>query len=657
MTNPIEELIKQIEDIIKKFLEDKGILEYISDFGIKESPQTKFGDYNTAICFRIAKILKEQPRNIAEMLIDSINLRNYNLIKEVKNENGYVNFFINYTEFNFLVLKTINEMGSNYGRLENIDKDKKILIEHTSVNPNKPWHVGHARNAILGDTIARLYKKAGYNIEVQNYIDDTGKQVADTLFAMDYFGFDGLPNDKRIDHWMGKIYVDIYKLMDELQSKIKKSKELGEKTTNYEDKLNEIINGIENKIKLVEKGIYRNIVEKCVKDQLKTAFKLRIFYDLLSWESDIVRAGLFNESLNIIKKSKYVQYVEEGKLKGCLTILIDKYLEDNPNDKETRKLFYGMSEPNKVLLRSDGTSTYVAKDIAYQMWKFGLLKKNMKYKLFINQPNGQQLWTTAPDGETNDKFGHADKIINVIGMEQMYEQSCVAISLKIMDFNEYYKNSYHLGYAHVKLKEGRMSGRKGIWTATDDIINEAILRAKNEIKKRRIDFPEDKLEKTAESIGISAIRYALINQNPTKEIIFDWDTVLNFDGDAAPYLQYAYARTAGILREAKKRNISFSKKNLKTVSKLITHEELILIKNLGLYPQIIENCIINYDPSILTQFTYNLTQIFSRFYTKCPILPTKDIELREARLILVESFQTVLKSIFDVLGIDILEKM
>ncbi|MHA1251875.1 MAG: arginine--tRNA ligase domain-containing protein, partial [Candidatus Helarchaeota archaeon] len=416
---------------------------------MRQSPQPQYGDYNTSICFRLAKLLKENPAGIAKRLADSVKLDQYSLIKEIKVEGGYVNFFIDYTNFNYTVLNTIFKMGMDYGRLENIDSSKKILIEHTSVNPNKPWHVGHARNAILGDTIARLFRKAGYNIEVQNYIDDTGKQVADTLFAMDYFGIKELPNDKRIDHWMGKIYVDIYKEMDKLKSEIEKKKVENLNTGELEKKLNEINKGIEEKLKEVETGKYRNIVEKCVKDQLKTAFRLKIYYDLLSWESDIVRSGLFEESLELIKKSKYIDLVSEGKLKGCLTILIDRYMEEHPNDKETKKLFQGMAEPNKVLLRSDGTSTYVAKDIAYQMWKFGLLNRDMKYKLFLKQPNGKELWTTAPDGEKINRFGKGFKVINVIGIEQTYEQACVSIALKILDYIDQYKNSYHLGYAHV----------------------------------------------------------------------------------------------------------------------------------------------------------------------------------------------------------------
>jgi arginyl-tRNA synthetase len=358
-----------------------------------------------------------------------------------------------------------------------------------------------------------------------------------------------------------------------------------------------------------------------------------------------------------MKKSEYIDLVESGTLKGCWTLIIDKYMENNPDDEEAKKLFQGMAEPNKVLLRSDGTSTYVSKDIAYQMWKFGLLNRDMKYKVFLKQPNGDNLFTTDPEGEKSGVFGKGDKIINVIGMEQMYEQSCVAIALKIMDFMKEYDNSYHLGYAHVKLKEGRMSGRKGIWTATDEIIDEAVSRARKEIMDRREDFSKEELEKTSESIGISAVRYALLNQSPTKEIVFDWDTVLSFDGDAGPYLQYAYARTSGIMRESKSRGVSFSSINKKFASLLKEDEEVNLIKDLATLPFIINKSINEYDPSILTQYTIRLTQTFSKFYTNCPILPIEDQDLREARLILVQSFRIVLESIFSILGIGTLDKM
>ncbi len=669
--NPNEEFRKEIKAVISAFLESNNISIPVSEILLEYPPNPEFGDLSTSIAFTLASKLKKNLMDISREIIKYYNPEVHKLISKAEAVDGYGNFFINTERFNTLVINTIKNLGKKFGEIEK-KSDEKILIEHTSVNPNKPWHVGHARNAVLGDTLARIYRRAGYNVEVQNYIDDTGKQVADTIYAMNLFG-ETLPEDKKIDRWMGDIYVHIYKILgqeghlkEELEDIDKKifSTDNAQELMKLERKRDGILNlldiiekineGINYVMHDVEKGVYRNIVAKCVRDQLKIAYKLNIFYDLLTWESDIVGAGLFEEAMDKIKSSPYVVNPDEGPYKGCWILAIKKYLDDNPDDGKAIKLFWNMKEPDKVLIRSNGVPTYVAKDIALQMWKFGLLNKDMKYEEWNSQPNGQLLWTSSPGGKGMNRFARADLVINVIGTEQSYDQECVYTALKICGHLNEYNNSRHFGYAHVRMETGRMSGRKGIWIAVDDILDEAVRLAYKEVDKRRSDFSEEKKRKVSEAVGISAVRYALANQIPSKEIIFKWDEVLNFEGDTAPYIQYAHVRLSSILRKAEEKGVRAENQNY---GLLTTVDEKNLIKHLAMFPDQIENAISNLDPSIITRYAYMLANYLNKFYTTSPVLSEENRNIQEARLGLVKASKIVMENVHDTLGLTLLEEM
>ena len=670
--NPYEEFRKEVKAVICAFLESNNISIPVSEISLEYPPNPEFGDLSTSIAFTFASKLKKNLIDISREIVKYYNLEVHKLISKAEVVGGYSNFFINTERFNTLVINTIKKLGKKYGEIEK-KTDEKILIEHTSVNPNKPWHVGHARNAILGDTLARIYRRAGYNIEVQNYIDDTGKQVADTIFAMNLFDKPLPEEDKKIDRWMGDIYVDIYKILGQEEHLKEELEKIDKKIFNTDDaqelmKLERKRDGILNLLDIiekineginyvmhdVEKGVYRNVVAKCVRDQLKIAYKLSIFYDLLTWESDIVGAGLFEEAMDKIKSSLYVVKPDEGSYKGCWVLAIKKYLNDNTDDAKAIKLFAGMEEPDKVLIRSNGTPTYVAKDIAFQMWKFSLLNKNMKYEVWDTQPNGQLLWTSSPTGKDMNRFARANMVINVIGTEQSYDQECVYTALKICGYHNEYNNSRHFGYAHVRMETGRMSGRKGIWIAVDDILDEAVRLAYKEVDKRRSDFSEEKKRKVSEAVGISAVRYALTNQIPSKEIIFKWDEVLNFEGDTAPYIQYAHVRLSSILRKAKERGLEVKNSNY---GLLTTMDEKNLIKHLAMFPDQIENAISGLDPSIITRYAYMLANYLNKFYTTSPVLSEENRNIREARLELVEASKIVMENVHDTLGLTLLEEM
>ncbi len=618
-----------LEEEIKKMVEEKG-LTFEGEIIFDETPSMELGDFATTVAFQLAKIFKKAPRMIAQEIVEKIKdkLPEYILKVEVAGA-GYINFFLNYEKFSKSTIEEILEKKCNYGKSE-IGKGKKVIVEHTSVNPTKPLHMGHARNAILGDTMARIMKALGYNVEVQNYIDDLGIQFAEVLWG--YLNLGKKPEGK-IDQWLGLLYVDVHKAMKENPEIEKQVRELMKKLEEGEEEISEI---------------GRKLAEKCVRAQMETTYKLNITYDLLSWESDIVRSGIFEEAYGKIEQNPHFEWAKEGPYKGAFIMKLSH-------------LFPDMENPDKVLIRSDGTATYTGKDIAYHMWKFGLVNADMLYKIWEKREfKGKdiEVWTTAKDGqEMKGRFGNADIVINVIGAEQKYPQKVVAYALKLLGHEEKFKNFYHLAYEHVVLPEGKFSGRKGTWIGftVDEVLDEAIRRAKALVEEKNPNLSEEEKESIAKAVGVGAIRFNILKYSAEKIIVFRWEDVLNFEGESAPYVQYAHARCASILRKAKEKGINV---DLATAdfSKLTDKKEKSLVKLLSKFPEIVKEAGRDVKPHLLPWYANELAMTFNKFYMALPVLKAEK-GLREARLALVLATKQVLKNVLELMGIDAPERM
>ena len=321
------------------------------DAAIQETPSTKPGDYGTPAAFQMAKAAGKNPAEVAAQLAQAIVLPAG--IKKVEATGPFINFFLDVGAFVRGVVERPFELPKREG---------KVVIEHTSVNPNKELHVGHLRNVVLGDSMARILRAAGHTVEVQNYIDDTGRQAAESIFAMQHYGREWNGTQK-YDHWMGEGYVKL----------------------NADPQKPELEPQISAVMHQLEAGKLRSEVEKIVQAQLETCFRLGARYDLLNWESDVVGSGLLKQAMTILEGSKYTSRPTEGKYAGTFIMDVSEFMP-------------GLEEPNVVLVRSDGNAMYAAKDIGYQFWKFGLFE-GMKFKLFMTDPNGNEIWTSAPDGQ------------------------------------------------------------------------------------------------------------------------------------------------------------------------------------------------------------------------------------------------------------------
>ena len=646
----LKEVIDEIRQIVDKALFD---LEFEKlDYDVSEPPKTEFGDLTTNIAFLLSKRIHKKPNEIAkELVYNSINpqLKNIGKNSLILNANahisGHINFYINYVTFNKFLLQWVNEndlLKSTNGF------NKKIVIEHTSVNPNKALHIGHLRNAIIGDSLYRLFKLTNHSTFVLNYIDDSGVQVADLIVAFKFAGFspEDIGNDIKFDQYCGEVYVR----MNEL----------------YKTNL-ELIEKRKLVIKEIEQGnneiaqFTHFIVEKIVEQQLQSCWRIKSRYDLLVIESQILLSKLWEQTFNLLKEKNIIYYSTKGKNINCWV------LRDEHNEE-------------KVIIRSDGTATYIAKDISFAVWKLNLVTDPFIYSKISLQWDKSILWKTMLKSEnTNDssfqqidfsfKEKRPDKVITVIDSRQARLQKIISVVLNNIETNINKKYIY-LGYETVALspksvqdigvelnninkKIIHMSGRKGIFINADTILNKLHKKAYYEVKKRNPSLDDITISGIAEGIAVSAIRYNLLRQDVDKMITFDIEEALNLEGDTSLYLQYTFARAMRIIEKSNDSIEEFiNGKNAKIRCDLLNNTiEIDLIKEISKLNIIIEESINTLNPKIITKYANRISTKFNSFYENIPVLSSEQI-YKESRLTLVKVFVKVLANLFKILGIE-----
>ena len=615
------------------------------DFNISESPRKEFGDLSCNIAFLLSKKLKRRPVDIANEIIEK-ELKPYIEKKKADNSmsfilsveshpSGYINFKTNVAN---LASYALNEVlkNPNYGFIK-IGNREKIIIEHTSINPNKAVHVGHMRNVILGDTLYRILKATNYEVKVLNYIDDSGLQVADIVVGFKFAGLPLNPIDESIkfDQYCGdEVYVKI--------------NEMYKDDHNLEEKRILVLKEMEQGTSEIAQFALQ-ISMRVLKDQLKTCWRIKAHYDLLNFESQIVISGLWNKSFEMLKENRIVTLQTQGKNKNCWVIKQD-------------------NEEEKVIVRSDGTATYIAKDIPYAAWKLGLVEDPFFYYKFTVQWDGSILWSTTLDPNSGNSkhpwFNSADKVITVIDSRQTRLQRIITKVLSSLRVNN--DRYYHLAYEAITLSSEtakilglnigdrqfmHISGRKGIYVNADYVLNKLQAIAYKEVKKRNPDLLENDINMIAEEIGISAIRYNLIKQDLDKIITFDIVDSLSLVGNTGPYLQYTYARSQRILEK-------YGEKIKSGNFNLLTQEyEVDLIKIIAKMDLEIEQTVKTLNPKLLAKYAYDLATAFNLFYEKVPVLREENKEIMLSRLALVKSLGITLKNIFSLLGISALDRM
>ena len=587
----------------------------------------KTGDLSSRIAFGMAKAnpsSKGNPAIIAGELAKKIT--SLEIVKKSKNfskieaAGPYINFYLSDHAYAKIV-EDILLKKSEFGKSSSKKKKGKVIIEFPSVNPNKPWHIGHLRNALLGDSVARIVEFDGYSVERMDYIDDLGLQVAQSLWG--FLNYDSNPpQGSKFDNWIGHQYVGIAKKFEE------------DKT---------VVDGVREVLKSMEHGdneiaaAGRQLAENCVKAQYETSFNFGIYHDILIFESDIMRT-IFKPGIEYITNNDAVVLEKEGKNAGCWVVKLGEEFE---------KEFGKMENPDKVLIRSDGTAVYTGKDVIFHLWKFGKLG-NFLYKPFIKQPNGKVAYMSCPVGEQIE-FGNAKIAINVIGVEQKYPQRVIVEVLRKLKYNTEAENLHHLSYEHVGLPDEKFSGRKGTWVGftTDELLAEAQTRVMEKIKT---DVGEEEKKAIAKMVGVAAIKFSFLRTGSEKRITFKWDDALNMEGDSGPYLQYAFVRTNGI----------FSKTNEKPgvdETVVLNEQEKKLIKKMAQFSDIAKRSSKERAPHHVAQYSLELAADFSSFYTSSPVLTAEDKKTTRNRLAIVQATGIVLKNSLYLLGIDCPERM
>ncbi|MBS3925465.1 MAG: arginine--tRNA ligase [Nitrosarchaeum sp.] len=623
-------LIDEIENNLHKILEDMSI----SDIQFTVEPaKPGFGDVSSNISFLLAKSLKKSPKEIANLMSEKYRKSQNILVSKVEpHPTGYLNFFADWEKLSQLILSesNLNEFGSI-----DLGNNSQIIVEHTSVNPNKALHIGHIRNIVLGDTVARILKKSNYKVNVLNYVDDSGLQVADIIVGFKHLGFDQQsPTGKKFDHYCGD---DVYVKTTEKYEQDPTFEEIRKNT------LKELEDGTSETAKFADM-----ITRRVLENQLETCWNLGVYYDCLNFESQIIRSGLWSKIFEKLKEMNLVEFENDGKNAGCWIIRG----EDNEEDK--------------VIVRSNGTATYIAKDIPYAAWKLGLIDDPFSYKKYEKtQPGSQILWqTTLTESNEPKQNFTGNKVITVIDSRQARLQKIITgLMSKFKSTDDAY---VHLGYESVTLssdtaqtlgldtdgKQAQMSGRKGLYVNADAVYDLLKNKTIEETKKRHAEMSDSEIEQIAHYVSVGTLRYEMIKQDLDKMITFDLTKSLSLEGDTAPYIQYTHARASRIIEKSARPpsiDVDFSLLN--------DPSELSLIKIIGLFEIYVLDAAKNLSPKVIARYCHDLAVAFNSFYEHVKVLELGDEKLENSRLCLVHSFKITLDKALKLLGITAPDKM
>ncbi len=645
--NPFTEFRKECEALLREAFDKTSIGLIPSQLGFERPPALDFGQLASSICFELAKNVGEKPLALAERLVKAMDKSTFSLVKDVTAAGGgYINFHADFAKLSTLTIESVRQLDNSYGFVKT-DKPLKVIVEHTSVNPLHPIHIGQARNPVLGDALARMLASRGHRVSCHYYVDDVGRQTAVIAYGYEKLGRPK-PSEKP-DHFIGKIYtitsciVEINRLKKELEiakavsakdeiAKINRELddwmsvafELREKYPELFDRLLEKISEDENPERSVNelnrayeigneraKQLIRKVSELCLEGFKETLSRAGVSYDSWDWESDFVWSGLVTEVLQRLKQTPYV-FV----LGGVLEFDAGKVVE-TLNLWEKLGLRKDYVVPSLTLMRADGTTLYTTRDIAYTLWK----------------------------------FEKADRCINVIGMEQSLAQTQLRIALYALGYSQHADNLTHFAYNLVTLPGYKMSSRRGRYITLDEVMDEAVRRAYEEVSKRSPQLPEEEKLKVTEFVGIGAVRYALVEVDPSKPVEFNWDRVLNFEKNSAPYVQYSHARACSILRKA-------SRKPEKPLYDLLKEKlEHKLVLALADFPEVFSEATEMLKPNLIADFANALADKFNTFYNAFPVIKSEPRELSDARLALVDAVRIVLRNALNLIGIVAPEKM
>jgi len=703
------EITRRLREALAKHI--RGTYRVDLPIVLERPPKIEMGEAASPVCFELAKRLKRAPRQIAQEIQNALPAVPGVARIEVAGA-GYLNAYFDRGAFweaaqaegketipQGLKPTTKNPVDAGpkgptpkaSGEADNQNLlSHKIIVEHTSINPNKAAHIGHVRNAVLGDTMARTLREAGRNVQVQNYIDNTGVQVADVVIGFLQLEkrtpvtVKTLAMDPRFDYYCWDLYAKTTQFLAE--NKEQAGKLRGDTLKAIEEGRGE------------EAEVGQVVADAIVTSHLRTMARLGIYYQLLARESEILHLHFWDLAFAKLKETGTIHYAQYGKMAGCWVMPWREEGEEGKEVKEGKEGKEGKEKAvateggegteeentqDKIIVRSNGTVTYVGKDIAYQLWKFGLLGKDFHYAKWPKAPEGEMVWatTSGPNDPQAPPFGAPAKTVyNVIDTRQAYLQDVVSQGLRGLGHGEAADNSIHLSYEIVALtprcaaemgyelsaEEAKrpyveVSGRKGLGVKADDLIDRLEAAALGEVQQRHANMSGEEQKETAHAIAIGALRFFLLKFTRNAIIAFDFKDALSFEGETGPYCQYAVVRIRGIRRKGADAGAARVEVTPEAAEQFLAGAEgnglwEVLLAS-GSLDYAVDAAIVAQEPAFVAKYAFQLAQAFNNFYHKHHILSEGDEQKRAFLLGLTELVERQLVCALSLMGIDAPDKM
>ncbi|HWY44278.1 MAG TPA: arginine--tRNA ligase [Candidatus Sulfotelmatobacter sp.] len=667
-------LTKRLRETLAAYIQEKygaSLGDAMPNIVLERPPKIELGEAASPVAFELAKRLKRAPRQIAQEIASGLGTVEGIARLEVAGA-GYLNAFFDRGAFWAKVNQEKDE-GQRRGAEdteEHRGKKEKIIIEHTSINPNKAAHIGHVRNAVLGDTFARILKHAENRVQIQNYIDNTGVQVADVVIGFLHMekrtpiSVKMLAREPKFDYYCWDLYAKATQFFEE--DKQRAAKLRGETLKAIEEGRGE------------DAEVGQVVGDAIVSCHLRTMARLGIHYELLARESEILHLHFWDAAFEMLKKSGAIQLATSVKMAGC-------WIMPSKDESNTKKEGEAESdhEQDKIIVRSNGTVTYVGKDIAYQLWKFGLLGKDFNYAKWADAPVGDTVWATI-SGKNDPQAPHfgepAAVVYNVIDVRQSYPQEVVAEGLRRLGHVEAAKNSIHLSYERwtltprcaaelgyelseeeAKKTHVEVSGRKGMGVKADDLMDRLEQATLAEVQERHPGMPAEEKQRTAHAIAVGALRFFLLKFTRNVLVAFDFKDALSFEGETGPYCQYAVVRIRGIRRKGAEAGGESAALKIETVAEIlggaVGNDLWELILHAGTLDYAVDAAIGAQEPAFVAKYAFQLAQAFNNFYHRHHIISEEDAQKRAFFLALCGLVEAQLVRALDLLGIEAPEKM
>ncbi|MBI4169179.1 MAG: arginine--tRNA ligase [Acidobacteria bacterium] len=622
---------------------------------VEYPPQPGMGDLASPVAFEMARRLRRAPRDIARELAAAF--------PPLPGVAGVASGGAGYLNVSLDRAAAARALAREVASPAPPSDGEKIIVEHTNINPNKAAHIGHLRNAVLGDTLARCLRFSGRRVEVQNYIDDTGVQVADLVIGFRDILRGGVEEAKAVGDRFDQFCWDLYARVTEMY-------------TAFPEKLAlrpPVLKALEEGHgEIAALGAY--LTRRIVNCHLDTMARIGVRYDLLPWERDVLAFRFWETTFALLKERRAITLVAEGERQGCWVMALEG------------RRFADLKEGEKILVRSDGTVTYVGKDIAYQMWKFGLLPADFRYEPFRDEPDGHRVWTTTrrPGASPRPAFGGGARVYNVIDVRQAYLQAIVVEGLRSLGHREQAERSTHFSYEMVALTpksaetlglplneedRGRpyleMSGRRGLGIKADDLLDALEKEALREVTWRAPDLDPREAAALGRDIAVGALRYLMIKYTRNKVLAFDFDEALSFEGESGPYLQYAVVRARGIFEkmaaaggpdEAEAARLARAAEfNLPAGEGAEEHWALLM--QIARFRETVAQALETLELSQIAKYAFALAQKFNSFYHKYPVMKEPDARWKTARVVLTHLFLAQMRHAFALMGIPVPARM